>query len=308
MPREGVRALSFVWQTPFITAVDNGRIINASGVVSVGESRFVFIDNTDPHALLELDLNADGTQKGPLIRRPILGLSGAALSDPEGIAKIEVDGAIELILASSLGVRFVEQSGHVVAHDGLVRVRYQPDGELHGEAMTGFRDWLIAAYPDLVDPARLRPDANGLNIEGLAWDPARRALLFGIRSPVDAGRIPVLGVLLDTDAPWTTAALRPGTELVIEKSDFAEPQGIRDLDYDATRQEFLVLVGRSLSGGSPPFQLCTWDGSSPKLDVLDVTFEPASMKPEGVTGFPGSEVRRVLIVSDAGGFAIVDDA
>jgi len=132
------------------------------------------------------------------------------------------------------------------------------------------------------------PDQGGLNIEGLAWDPSRAALLFGVRSPVPAGRIQVLCIYLDTDAPWSTAALRVGPTLSIAKSDFVDPQGIRDIDYDAVRQEFLVVVGRSISGGNAPFELCTWDGAASTLNVLDFAFEPATMKPEGVTAFPGN--------------------
>jgi hypothetical protein len=176
--------------------------------------------------------------------------------------------------------------------------------------MPGFRDWLIAGYPALADAARRRPDNHGgLNIEGLAWDPSRRALLFGVRSPVTAGRIPVLCVHLDAGAPWSTAALQVGPTLLIEKSDFPAPQGIRDIDYDAARQEFLVIVGRSISGGVP-FQLCTWDGTASAVNVLDVTFEPpatsiCAMKPEGVTAVPGDGARKILIVDDAGGFAVL---
>jgi hypothetical protein len=191
-----------------------------------------------------------------------------------------------------------------------VRIRFTPGGDLHAEAMLGSRDWLIAGYPALAAAARLTPDQGGLNVEGLAWDPSRRTLLFGVRSPVTAGRIPVLCIHLDTNAPWTTAGLRVGPTLSINKSDFVEPQGIRDIDYDAVRREFLVVVGRSLSRSDVPFELCNWDGTASTVNVLDVAFkpptsEPAPMKPEGVTPFPGHGVRKILIVDDASGFAVL---
>jgi hypothetical protein len=289
---------------------DGSGVLNASGVVPAGPARFVFIDNNNPQALFELNLNPDGTQRGPIVPRQMLGLTATALSDPEGIARIDMDGAIDLIVASSLSVNSVGPPGTVSANKGLVRVRYAPDGDLHAQAMPGFRDWLIAAYPTLAAAARRRPDNRGLNIEGLAWDPSRRALLFGVRSPVTAGRIPVLCVHLDTDAPWSTAALRVGPTLFIEKSDFVEPQGIRDIEFDAARQEFLVVMGRSIGGQNVPFELCTWDGTASAVNVLDVTFEPpvsstSPMKPEGVAAFPGDGPRKILIVDDAGGFAIL---
>jgi hypothetical protein len=299
-----VRSTSFANQ-------DGGRVFNASGVVAVSSSRFVFIDNRDSGALFELNLNPDGTQNGPIVRRQIVGLPAGALSDPEGIARIDTDGATDVIVASSLNFRGQAPSGQIIADDGLVRIRYAPNGNLHARAMHGFRDWLIASHPALAVAARHIPNDNGLNIEGLAWDPSRRALLFGVRSPVTAGRIPVLCVQLDTAAPWSTAALTVSPTLSIEKSDFVVPQGIRDIDYDTARQEFLVVVGRSI-GGNVPFQLCTWDGTSSAVNVLDVTFEPApmkpEMKPEGVTTFPGDAVRKILFVDDAGGFAILSPA
>jgi len=257
---------------------DGGRVINASGVVPVGSARFVFIDNNDPGAVLELNLNADGTQRGPIVRRPMVGLAAGDLSDPEGIARIDMDGAIDLIVASSLSVNSIAPSGKITADEGLVRVRYAPDGDLHAQAMPGFRGWLIAGHPALAVAARRLPNKDGLNIEGLAWDPSRRALLFGVRSPVTAGRIPVLCVHLDTGAPWSTAALQVGPTLSIEKSDFVVPQGIRDIDYDAARQEFLVVVGRSISGGDVPLQLCTWDGTASAVNVLDVMCAVVSMR------------------------------
>ena len=77
-----------VSKTPFVTEVGDGHIINASGVVPVSDSRFVFVDTTDREALLELNLNPDGTQDGPIVRRRLAGLPVGSVSDPEGIARI----------------------------------------------------------------------------------------------------------------------------------------------------------------------------------------------------------------------------
>jgi hypothetical protein len=306
--RRGEQIVVTVSSTPF-SDTNAGRAFNASGVVPINRSRFVFVDNLDPTALFELSLKADGTQRGGIKRRALAGLADRALSDPEGIARIDTEGGTDLIVASSMCVRSVTP-GKVNANHGLVRIRYRPKGDLRAIAMEGFRDWLLSSYPAFAAAARQIPDNHGLNIEGLAWDPTRRALLFGVRSPVAGGRIPVLRVHLDVDAPWTTAALDAGPVLSIRKPDFVEPQGIRDIDYDHARREFLVVVGRSISGGNAPFQLCTWDGSASAVDVLDVTFRRESTtrpetKPEGVTAFRGPGARRLLIVDDNGGFAVL---
>lgn len=287
-------------------AETNGGIaFNASGVVPIGPARFAFIDNRDPTSLFELRLNPDGSQRGPIIRRRLVGPSPFALSDPEGLARVEVSGRVYLVAASSLAVKGISATGTVLAHDGLVRIHYADHGDLHVDVMSGFRRWLVAAHPTMAAAADLAPDAGGLNIEGLAWDPTRHALLFGVRSPVAGGRVPILCVHVDFEAPWTTAALQVLPSLAITRSEFAVAQGIRDLDYDAASKEFLVVVGRSITAGSVPFQLCTWDGSGTHVEVLDVTFRPASMKPEGVTRFPGGGPRKLLFVDDSGGFAIL---
>jgi Protein of unknown function (DUF3616) len=297
-----VSSTAFVQQKPAV-------LINASGVVPVGPSRFVFIDNRNHTELLELVLNPDGTQREPLKRRRMTGLSRGSLSDPEGLTRIDANGAVDLILASSLSVWHDLGSGQRGTNQGLVRVRYRPEGDLVAEAMPGFRDWLLARHPALAPVAGLDPDHGGLNIEGLAWDPVRKVLLFGVRAPAKDGRISVLQLhLKSTDAQWTTAALEARPVLEIHRSSLLPAQGIRDLTYDTERQEFLVILGRSISRGAAPFQLCRWDGTSVTVEVLDVSFdrmkpEGIMMKPEGITVFDADRARRILIVDDAGGFA-----
>jgi hypothetical protein len=284
-----------VSKTPFDRQTVAGPI-NASGVVSVGPSRFAFIDNRDPTALWELAINPDGSQQEPLKRRRLTGLSPGFLPDPEGLTLIDANGAVDLIVASSLNV-------WAAANHGLVRVRYHPKGDLVAEAMLGFRDWLLTQHPALAPVAKLDPNHGGLNIEGLAWDPARKVLLFGVRSPTTDGRISVLQIHLKrTDADWTTAALEARPVLEIDRPSSRPAQGIRDLTYDIGRQEFVVILGRSISGGRAPFQLCTWDGTSTTVKELPVKFQPL-MKPEGVTVFHADGARQILIVDDAGGYA-----
>src|SRR5262245_48996763 len=52
----------------------NGReVYNASDIIPIADSRFLFCDNNTDDALFELDLTPDGRKKGPLIRRPLRG-------------------------------------------------------------------------------------------------------------------------------------------------------------------------------------------------------------------------------------------
>jgi hypothetical protein len=285
-----------VKSTPF-PKKNGGVPYNASGVVQVGPRRFVFVDNRDSTALYEFVLDADGAQVGPIARRPLVGIGQSHLGDPEGLTRVDLNGETFLVVASSL----CRTGGKV--NDGLVRVRYTPDGDLHAEAMDGFRSWLLSQDRALDEAGALEPDRGGLNIEGVAWDPGTNALLLGQRGPAEAGRISIIHVPVDVGATaWTMAALSPPTVLLARIPQSQRTQGIRDIAYDEQTGDFLILLGRSLSGDDAPFQLCAWTRGSDDVRLIDVKFEK-SMKPEGITTVSSGK-RKILVVDDAGGYAV----
>lgn len=284
--------------TPF--PVKNGGVpFNASGVVQVSPRRFVFVDNHDSSALFEILLDADGTEVDGIRRRPLVGVAKGQLGDPEGLTRVDVDGETFLIAASSLCIT----GGRV--NDGLVRVRYTPEGDLHAEAMDGFRSWLLSHDLSLAEFGELEPDDGGLNIEGLAWDPGANALLLGQRGPAEPRRIAMIQVPVDAGgATWTTAALSTPSIVLARIPQPSGTQGIRDISYDEQTGDFLILLGRSRSGGDAPFQLCAWSAGSDEVRLIDVKFH-RFMKPEGVTTFSSGGKRKILVVDDAGGYAVV---
>jgi Protein of unknown function (DUF3616) len=290
--------------TPF-PEKNGGVPFNASGVVQVGPHRFVFIDNHASDVFFEFALDADDAEIQRIRRRRLVGVPEGQLGDPEGLTRVDVDGETFLIAASSLSVANAVGSGQRHINDGLVRVRYTADGDLHAEPMLGFRSWLLSHEPFLADVGALDPDAGGLNIEGLAWTPRASALLFGLRGPANPGRITVIHVPVDAGvAPWTTAALGAPSVLLVRIPQSTATQGIRDISYDEDTGDFLILLGRSLSQGDEPFQLCAWNGAD-DVRLIDVKFHP-SMKPEGVTAFTSGGKKKVLIVDDRGGYAVVN--
>lgn len=285
--------------TPF--QEKNGNFpFNASGVARVGPRRFVFIDNKDPTAFFEMTFDADDVTVERIHRRRLAGVDHRTLGDPEGLARVDLNGDSCLIASSSLS-----SAGPHDSNDGLVRVRYRPDGDLPTEAMDGFRDWLLAHEPMLAASAAREPDAGGLNVEGLAWDPDNSALLFGLRGPAVPGRVAVVQVPVDPrGAPWTTALLGPPTVVYVRIPGSTAIQGIRDLSHDPGTGDFLLLLGRSTSQGKEPFQLCAWNRGNDRVELLDVTFHRTA-KPEGVTAFSVDGHRRMLIVDDGGGYAVI---
>ena len=228
------------------------------------------------------------------------------LLDPEGLCAVDLDGETFLIAASSLCVRNGNPSGRQRVNDGLVRIRYTRTGDhLQAEAMDGFRAWLLTHETSLAEAGQREPDAGGLNIEGVAWDPHARALLFGLRGPADRGRIAVARVPIEAAAArWATSSLDAPSIQLVRIPQSSGTQGIRDISYDEQTGDFLILLGRSKSTGKQPFQLCTWNGRSDEVSLLDVAFH-RSMKPEGVTAFSDGDRKKILIVDDRGGYAVL---
>jgi hypothetical protein len=102
----------------------------------------------------------------------------------------------------------------------------------------------------------------------LAWDPRANALLFGQRGPAAPRRISMIQVPVDAGgATWTTAALRTPSILLARIPQSTATQGIRDISYDEQTGDFLILLGRSLSGSDAPFQLCVWNGASKRCQA-----------------------------------------
>ncbi|QRY51360.1 SdiA-regulated/phytase-like domain-containing protein [Mycolicibacterium septicum] len=285
---------------------NDGVVFNASGVVQVAPERFVFIDNHDPTAIFELTLDPDNDDLKQIRRRDLVGVTEQQLGDPEGLTRVDTDGRTYLVATSSLSV-----SGSRV-NDGLVRISYADSGDLRAEPMAGFRSWLLAHEPALAAAAASEPDDGGVNIEGVAWDPGARALLFGVRGPAQSGQVTIVEVpaaasglwstAAGTDA-WTTAALGAPVTRTLRVPHSAALQGIRDISYDERSGQFLILLGKSLSRKAEPFALCTWTRGADALRVTGARFGE-SMKPEGCTAFYRGGKRRILIVDDRGGYAV----
>ena len=298
--QSGVRTI-----TPIPFEEMNGeRVYNASGVVPLADSRFLFCDNNCNDALFELDLTEDGRKKGPLIRRPLQGLAPDAIDDMEAMTLAEEKGRRFIFVASSLYVKKPKDGGALrVPPSGLLRVTINPDDSLSAENMPGFRDWFIQHAPYLAASAKLIPDEGGLNIEGLAWDHERHALLFGVRSPVFGPSPIVIPVKVkDLDSPWTTDSLKmlPPIRLLLGAAGGA--RGIRSIEYAPGLHAFLVIVGKSISGGPGPFELYEWKGGRRgKLRRRNVSFAE-KMKPEGVTICTIAGKPALLFMDDGGGY------
>jgi hypothetical protein len=289
--------------------LNSGDNYNASGVVPIGDSRFLLCDNHVADALYELDLSPDGKMQGGLIRRPLQGVAGGSIDDLEGMTLAEENGRQFVFVASSLCLKNarkdLEEKPTRVPSNGLLRVTINPDHGLSAENMSGFRDWLIRHEPELAAAAARAPNDEGLNIEGLAWDRNRHALLFGVRAPAAEGKTLVIPVKVkDVAGSWTTDNLEAEPLIRLSPEPAEDAQGIRSLEYIEGLGSFLVVTGNSIEHSKAPFTLYEWDGQAAgAMRRLPVTFAK-DMKPEGLTAGTVGGKPVLLFVDDAGGYQI----
>jgi hypothetical protein len=290
---------------------------NASEIVAIGDSRFLFCDNNIGDALFELRLAADGTMACPLIPRPLRGIEPGTVDDLEGMTRVRTGDGRLMVAMPSLSLKRrkgrhrkkSKQGKDSPARSGLVRMTFGEDDELDAEVLAGFRQWLAENAPELGKSPRYLPDDGGLNVEGLGWDPAEGALLLGVRTPVIDGKPLILRVRLrQVDGPWDLSNLEMLPPILLAIEDDRGEQGIRTIGFDPPRGEWLVVVGNSTSASRAPFTLYSWDGN-PRGEVHhfeDVRFHKR-MKVEGVTHGTVGGRGAVIFVDDAGGYQVLWD-
>ena len=286
-----------------------GDVYNASGIVPVGDSQFLIVDNNTNHALIALTLGADGKQAAPLAQRPLVGLADDAVDDVEDIALAEENGRRYVFGTPSLSVKAGSKKKgkeQKVRPAALLRVAIGEDGSLTTDAMPGFRDWFVQHVPLLANNADNDPDFGGLNVEGLAWDPVRHALLFGIRTPVVGHEPVVVPVKVrDLAGPWTEDNLEVLAPIQIHFERSTGDQGVRGMTRGPAGNGFLLTVANATSNDVAPFSLYAWNGGDDgRARRLPVTFAD-KMKPEGLTVGTVGGRPAIVFVDDAGGFQVL---
>jgi hypothetical protein len=290
---------------------------NASEVIALADSRFLFCDNNVSDALFELRLARDGSVACPLVRCPIEGLEPGAIDDIEGIELVRAAGRRFLFATSSLSLkkrngnhRKKSKRGKVApARESILRMTIDQNERLQAEIIPDFRPWLIKNSPELSKAARYLPDDNGLNVEALSWDPKEHALLFGIRTPVVDGKPLIIRIRPKKFAgPWELGNLEILPPLKLAINDELGEAGIRAMTLDQLSGITMITVGNSTSSSKAPFKLYSWDGNAQGRVryFKDVRFHK-KMKPEGVVRGKIGGRGAVVFVDDSGGYQFLWD-
>ncbi len=292
---------------------------NASEVVALADSRFLFCDNNISDSLFEMRLNSQGNLTGPLIRHTISGVSSDFYEDFESMAAVSAGGRDFLVLATSFSLKVRDSHARkkslrgrrAIGRESLLRVTRTATRAHQAEIIPGFRTWLLENVPDLGKQWRKSwrriPDDGGVNAEGLAWNPLTKELLFGLRTPVLDGHPIILRVRVkDIGGIWNLNNFEMLPPVILKLAPAAGERGIRTMEYDEASKRVLIVTGNARSGTKVAFEFYSWDGNAQgRVHRFDgVRFDPM-FRVEGVT--PGSIDGRaaMIFVDDRGGYQVL---
>jgi hypothetical protein len=311
--------LETVNATPFPERAEQD-VFNASEVVPLGDGRFLFCDNNISDTLFEMRFDAEGALDGKLVRHKISSLSLDDVDDLEGLAAAEHDGKTMIYAVPSLSLKKraridrkkSKRGKEAFARYGLLRITRGARSTLFAEVIPDLRSWLLERVPILMRTSRFLPDDGGLNLEALAWDPRDDTLVLGFRTPVARKGPIVLKIKVkETSGPWTLDNLEYVGKTTLRLEEAGGEQGIRSIEYDPTREAFLVVTGNSRSASKVPFSLYLWDGNvKGKVKRFRRLAFDGEMRAEGVTHGTIGGRGAIVFVDDAGGYNILwdDDA
>jgi hypothetical protein len=262
----------------------NGGKFEASGAAHVpGTDNILVIDDGRPDEVLLMQVDQAGQQVGDA--RPLK--LGAMVENPEAIT---FDGTRFYVVGSQSAPKKAQQNA-------IARFVFDANAKsISGvEVIKDFRALLLSRVPGLQGDADKKGSDGGLNIEGIAWDPANGRLLLGLRSPIRSGQALVLPIKLrDANGPFSADNLDLANSRIIEIP--LGGSGIRDIQYDSNLKSFLVISGAPENQEKGEFILWQWDGSSQPKQLAQLD---SNIKPEGITEVKLGGAGFIFMVGDA---------
>ncbi|HEX6014963.1 MAG TPA: DUF3616 domain-containing protein [Geminicoccaceae bacterium] len=246
------------------------RMCEPSGAVLLEPGNFggpFLVANDEDNAIRAYAGDGDG---------PPLDLAGADLDGFLGLDGKQAD----LEAATWLGDKVFWISSHGRNNEGerrkprrqffatsLKRSEIGPTLTPVGSSYTKLLDGLVALdeetltdaiMPEVEEDARLAPEANGLNVEGLAAGADGTSLLIALRNPVSGpGRRAVLVRLAN---PMPNVESGEPAELDAPVSLDLGGRGVRSIEYVRSSGSYLIAAGPTGSEGA--FDLYRWSGQA----------------------------------------------
>jgi hypothetical protein len=267
-----------------------GGTFEASGAVGVANG-VLFVDDGRPEELLWMALDDTGRQRSNVERVAL----GAAIPDMEGIT---TDGQYIYVVGS-------QSKKNAERAVGLARFTFDPKTKTVADMQTipNLKGLIFDALPDVARAAGQKP--GGLDIEGLAWDPAGRRLLLGLRSPAPNGNAVIIpATLKNPDGAFARENLSIAAGPVIR---LPLAGAIRSLEFDAKAGEFTIISDGSTNGGSG-FSYWRWSGRGvPSRLSVASPITDSTLKPEGIARVGVGPASYTLIVFDTSRYATISN-
>jgi uncharacterized protein DUF3616 len=276
-----------------------GERVEASGVAWVEGTDYVILADDDrPGQILLMRLDESGRQSGSLIHLDL----GASALDPEGLTF----GAGYFYLVGS------QSDPSAGRQNACLRFAFdKSSNRIRGrtEAITDLRSFLLREVPELKEIGDKPGSKDGLNIEGISWDPVNKRLLLGLRSPLSKDRALIVPLKFkDSLGPFAIENLELPDPHLIRLN--LGGHGIRDLSYNSQLKTFLILSGATELRSKTAFGLWEWNGdydqSTAEAHPRHETALDKHAKPEGVTQVTIGGRSFVFIVGDSGQYLKID--
>lgn len=265
-----------------------GKKVEASGVIhATNQNGVMFVSDDRTNEVLWMPLNADGVQAGTVSSVPL----GVTFTDPEAITY----GNSYYYLVTS------QSNPRDGTNNAIVRFDFNPATmTLRGKAeiIPNLRSWLLTNVTEISSLGAPAGDKDGLNIEGLAWDPNNERLLLGLRSPMIGNQAVLVPLRLkDPRGAFNLSNLMVDDPRVIVLP--LEGQGVRDITYDGRLKDFLIISGAPETAPRSEFTLWLWTGRPDAKPVKILKLED-DMKPEGITSLSINGKDFIIVVGDSG--------
>ncbi len=274
-------------------------IYEPSGATQLEDGTIVAVEDEParPFSLLSPAGLVTRLSAQPLRSGSLLSAAFLELADLEGVAAGESGFAYAITSHSRKdnGKRSAER-------ERLVRFRVEDSRITDLEVVTGLRDALVRAFPELDSAARERQVKrdHGLNLEGLTFGLRRQTLWIGFRGPLVKGDAMLVSILNPRRAFESDEGFRFGDRVLTLDLGGG---GIRGLAYVPRLSGFLILSQRESGKKESPFKLWLWNGGG-EHSVRRVRIEGVAdlRRAEAVVPISLEGQDKLLLLSDDGSY------
>ena len=271
-----------------------GGTFEASGVVQVpGTDGVLFVDDGRTDEVFWMRLSEDRKQAGAI--NPVK--LSASIIDLEGIT---TDGNYFYVVGS----QSKSKGGDLT---GLARFKFEANSKKAADtqAISGLKNFLADNVAELRGMHKRKYSDGGINVEGIAWDSARKRLLLGLRSPIVDGQALVVPLKLrNPQGPFSFDNLEVEGQKAIRLP--LGGAGIRSIEYDEQRTTFHLITGAGPNAENIHFKLWEWSGNGEPPTLRETDEFDRRLKPEGITRVSAGDQSFIFIVFDTSGYAAQD--